>query len=174
MSRMGEDMTFGQDGTGYATEGTGYSDDELAALRPLTAESSASTDVPRLAKPTALDIIDAYPEPDRTLAQQVHAIVRAHAPQLVASTWRGMPAYTHDGAVVCFFSGASQSRERYASLVFTGSARLDEGSMWPTAFALTDMTPETTSRIASLVRLACGIGEQGDAGESRPRGRASE
>src|SRR5690606_23408056 len=81
------------------------------------------------------------PEPDRTLAGRLHAIVTANAPEFTPRLWYGMPAYAKGGKVVCFFQGASKCRTRYATLGFNDSANLDDGTMWPTAFALTELTP---------------------------------
>src|SRR5690606_19534089 len=94
------------------------------------------------------------PEPDRTLAGRLHAIVTATAPELAPRTWYGMPAYAKGGKVVCFFQGASKFKTRYATLGFNDSANLDDGTMWPTAFALTELTPDTEARIAELVKKA--------------------
>ena len=78
------------------------------------------------------------PEPDRALAQRLHAIITASAPALSPKTWYGMPAYAKDGKIVCFFQAAEKSKSRYATFGFDGAARLDEGAMWPVAFALTE------------------------------------
>lgn len=94
---------------------------------------------------------------DRVLAERIHTIVRENAPALSPKTWYGMPAYADsDGKVVCFFQPAQKFKYRYATLGFNEAARLDEGNMWPTAFALTRLTPEDEKRIAALVRRATG------------------
>lgn len=94
--------------------------------------------------------------PDRVLAERVHAIVIATAPSLSPKTWYGMPAYAKDGKVVCFFQSAQKFNARYATLGFSDQAKLDDGAMWPTAFALTEMSPEIEARIGELVQRAVG------------------
>ena len=94
------------------------------------------------------------PEPDRALATRVHAIVMAAAPQLVPRTWYGMPAYSKDGDVVCFFQPASKFKARYATLGFSDKANLDEGEMWPTSFAIVELTAADEARVAALVAQA--------------------
>jgi uncharacterized protein YdhG (YjbR/CyaY superfamily) len=94
------------------------------------------------------------PESDRAMADGVHAIVRANAPDLSPKTWYGMPAYAMDGKVVCFFKAASKFNERYATFGFNEAANLDEGEMWPTSFALTKLTAADEKKIAALVRKA--------------------
>jgi len=91
---------------------------------------------------------------DRKLAKRVHEIVRATAPGLVPRTWYGMPAYTKDGNVVCFFQNAGKFKARYSTLGFNDRAKLDAGEMWPVAFALTALTPATEKKIAALVKKA--------------------
>jgi uncharacterized protein YdhG (YjbR/CyaY superfamily) len=93
---------------------------------------------------------------DRVLAEQVHEIVRAAAPDLAPKLWYGMPAYARDGKVVCFFQSAQKFKSRYATLGFSDQARLDEGTLWPTAYALTELTAATEVRIAELLRSAAG------------------
>ncbi|QKV90760.1 DUF1801 domain-containing protein [Streptomyces sp. NA02950] len=91
---------------------------------------------------------------DRSMAERVHAIVKANAPVLAPKLWYGMPAYALDGKVVCFFQSAAKFKARYATLGFNDPAKLDEGSMWATAFALTEVTAEVEARIATLVKQA--------------------
>ncbi|MFD6371505.1 iron chaperone, partial [Streptomyces roseolus] len=91
---------------------------------------------------------------DRVLAEGVHALVKRVAPELAAKTWYGMPAYAKDGKVVLFFQSAAKFKARYATLGFNDSAALDDGDMWPTAFALTTLTPEVEARIETLVKRA--------------------
>ena len=93
-------------------------------------------------------------EPDRTLAERLHALVKEHAPSLTSRTWYGMPAYAKDGKVLCFFQPAEKFGARYATLGFNDVAHLDDGAMWPTAFALTALTPENEARISDLLRKA--------------------
>ena len=94
------------------------------------------------------------PKADRDMAKKIHALVKAAAPGLVPRTWYGMPAYTKDGKVVCFFQNASKFKARYATLGFNDSANLDKGAMWPTAFALTELTPAEEKKITALVKRA--------------------
>jgi len=94
------------------------------------------------------------PQSDRALAERIHAIVKASAPDLSPKTWYGMPAYARDGSVVCFFQSARKFKTRYATLGFSDKANLDDGHMWPTAFALKDLTAEDEARIAALVKQA--------------------
>lgn len=96
------------------------------------------------------------PEPDRSIAERIHAIIKASAPSLAPKTWYGMPAYAKDGKVVCFFTPASKFNARYATLGFNDAANLDEGNMWPTSFALKELTPAEEARIAALVKKAVG------------------
>ena len=103
-----------------------------------------------------LATIEQMPEPDRTMARRIHAIIKSNAPELSPRLWYGMPAYAKTGAVVCFFQGAQKFKTRYATLGFTDKANLDEGSMWPVAFALKDLTAAEEARIAALVKKAVG------------------
>jgi uncharacterized protein YdhG (YjbR/CyaY superfamily) len=100
--------------------------------------------------------IAAMEEPDRAMATRLHAIVRSSAPSLLPKTWYGMPAYARDGEVVCFFQSAQKFKSRYATFGFSDKARLDEGAMWPTSFALTKLTRADEARIAALVKKAVG------------------
>ena len=95
-------------------------------------------------------------EPDRSLGQRLHAIIRANAPSLTPRTWYGMPAYARGSDVVCFFRGREKFQERYMTLGFNDSATLDTGTLWPVYFALTELTDDEVARIASLVRKAVG------------------
>ena len=135
----------------------GFSDFEKAAVkeraRELKAEARANKD--RAAgEQAALAKIAEMAEPDRVIAERIHAIITANAPDLVPKTWYGMPAYARDGKVVCFFQGADKFKARYATLGFNDAAHLDDGAMWPTAFALTEVTPAIEERIIELVRKA--------------------
>ncbi len=93
-------------------------------------------------------------EPDRTMAERLHALIKASAPALSPRTWYGMPAYARDGQVVCFFQSAQKFKTRYATLGFSDKANLDEGDMWPTAFALKELTAALEARLAALVKKA--------------------
>jgi len=94
------------------------------------------------------------PEPDRSMAGRIHEIIKANAPSLSPKTWYGMPAYARDGNVICFFQDASKFKARYATLGFSDKANLDEGAMWPTSFALKELTPEVEAKIVALVKKA--------------------
>ena len=93
-------------------------------------------------------------EPDRTMATRLHAIIKASAPALSPKTWYGMPAYARDGKIVCFFQSAQKFNTRYATLGFNDSANLDEGALWPVAFALKELTAAEEARISALVKKA--------------------
>lgn len=139
---------------------TGLSAEERAAVRErareLRAEARAGKN--RQAGEAAVRAkIAELPEPDRTMAERIHALVTAAAPQLLPKTWYGMPAYANeDGAVVCYFTPASKFGSRYATFGFNDAAKLDDGNMWPTAFALTALTQREEARIAELVKRAVG------------------
>ena len=98
-------------------------------------------------------------ESDRALAKRIHAVVKASAPDLTPTTWYGMPAYSKNGKVVCFFQSAQKFKTRYATLGFSDRADLDDGSMWPTSFALTELTAADEARIAALVKKSVSRGE---------------
>lgn len=100
--------------------------------------------------------IAAMPEPDRGLGQRLHEIIKASAPALSPRLWYGMPAYARDGKVVCFFQSAEKFKTRYATLGFMHEAKLDDGAMWPTAFALRELTAAEDARISALVKKAVG------------------
>jgi len=119
-------------------------EDQKAAARGLEGETAL------LAK------IAAMREPDRGMAKRIHAIVKASAPTLSPTTWYGMPAWAKDGKAVCFFQDAAKFKARYATLGFNDTASLDDGAMWPIAFALKEWTPATEARIGALVKKAAG------------------
>jgi uncharacterized protein YdhG (YjbR/CyaY superfamily) len=104
----------------------------------------------------ALDAIAAMPDADRVIAERIHAIVSRVAPQLLARTWYGMPAYADGKAVVCFFQGAAKFGSRYATFGFNDAARLDDGDLWPVSFAIVNWTEAVEERIEGLVRTAVG------------------
>jgi uncharacterized protein YdhG (YjbR/CyaY superfamily) len=103
-----------------------------------------------------LAAIAAMPEPYRAIGERLHTIIRASAPALTPRLWYGMPAYARDGKVVCFFRGADKFKERYMTFGFDDTAKLDEGRMWPVAFALTELTAAEEVKIAALVKKAAG------------------
>jgi uncharacterized protein YdhG (YjbR/CyaY superfamily) len=137
---------------------TGWTDEEKAAMktraRELKAEERAQKD--RAAgERDVLAAIAEMPEPDRAMAERIHAIVKSSAPALSPKTWYGMPAYANkDGKVVCFFTAAAKFGSRYASFAFNDDAKLDEGAMWPVAFALKELTAAAEAKIAALVKKA--------------------
>ena len=98
--------------------------------------------------------IAALPQPDRAMGERLHAIIKASAPDLAPRTWYGMPAYAKDGNVVCFFQSAQKFKTRYATLGFSDQSRLDDGDMWPTAFALKELTDTVETKIAALIKKA--------------------
>lgn len=101
-----------------------------------------------------LAVIAEMPEPDRAIAERLHATIVASAPDLTPKLWYGQPAYAKGGKVVCFFRGAAIDGERYLSLGFSGAAHLDDGNFWPTAYAITELTAADTKKIAALVKRA--------------------
>ncbi len=101
-----------------------------------------------------LSSIASMPEPYRAMGERIHAIIRANAPSLTPRVWYGMPAYAKDGKIVCFFRGGQKFKERYMTLGFNDAANLDEGNMWPIAFALTELTAAEEARIGALVKKA--------------------
>ena len=137
-----------------------FTDEEIAAMkeraRELKEEADANRDKSEGEK-AALAKIAEMPDPDRAMAIRLQAIIKASAPALSPKTWYGMPAYVNnDGKVVCFFQSAHKFKSRYATLGFTDTANLDEGGMWPTAFALKALTATEEKRIAALVKKAVG------------------
>lgn len=136
----------------------GFSAEERAAMRERAREQRAEARADRSRADGERDLlakIAELPEPDRTLAERIHAIVTASAPHLVPKTWYGMPAYANnDGKVICFFTPASKFKERYATFGFNAAAHLDDGNMWPTSFALKALTAAEEARISALVKQA--------------------
>jgi uncharacterized protein YdhG (YjbR/CyaY superfamily) len=135
----------------------GFTAEERAAMkaraRELKAEARASKNRAD-GERDLLAAIAAMPGPDRALAERIHALVTASAPDLWPKTWYGMPAYGKDGKVVCFFKSADKFKSRYATLGFSDQANLDDGAMWPTEFALKELTAADEARIATLVQKA--------------------
>ncbi|MEN0129139.1 MAG: DUF1801 domain-containing protein [Brevundimonas sp.] len=131
--------------------------EERAAMKELAAEVRASkSKTPADGTADLLAKVAQMPDDDRVLAEKIHAIVSEVAPSLQPKTWYGMPAYAKDGKVVLFFQPASKFKARYSTLGFNDSASLDDGSMWPTSFALTTLTAADEKRIAALVAQAAG------------------
>jgi uncharacterized protein YdhG (YjbR/CyaY superfamily) len=152
--------------SGSTTSGkasTGFSEDERAAMRERAQElkkqarrgsaaSKADGESDVLAK------IAEMPDADRAMATRLHAAIKASVPSLMPRTWYGMPAYAKDGKVLCFFQGAGKFKSRYATFGFSDEANLDEGAMWPTSYALTELTDAEEARISALVKKAAGRG----------------
>jgi uncharacterized protein YdhG (YjbR/CyaY superfamily) len=142
---------------GKASEG--FTEEERAAMKERAAElKAAARRGPRAGKADGehdvLAKIAEMPEPDRVMAERLHVIIKASAPALSPRTWYGMPAYALDGKVVCFFQSAQKFKTRYATFGFSDAANLDEGAMWPTAFALKKLTAAEEARIGALVKKA--------------------
>ena len=137
----------------------GFTDEERAAMKERAQELKAEARRgPRADKAdgesAVLAKIAEMQGPDRVMAMRLHAIIKASAPTLSPKTWYGMPAYAKDGKVVCFFQSAQKFNSRYATLGFSDTANLDEGAMWPTYFALTELTATEEARIDALVKKA--------------------
>jgi uncharacterized protein YdhG (YjbR/CyaY superfamily) len=142
-----------------ATKFEGFTDEERGAMKERAQELKAAARRGPRGKTAdeesaVLAKIAELPEPDRAMAERLHAVIKASAPALSPKLWYGMPAYAKDGKVVCFFQSAQKFKSRYATLGFNDAANLDEGAMWPTAFALTGLTPAVEARIGALVTKA--------------------
>ncbi len=129
----------------------GLTDEEIAAMKERIQELNADE---AEAEKTVLAKIAKMPEPDRVIGKRLHAIIRASAPALVPRLWYGMPAYSKDGKIICFFQDANKFKARYATIGFSDKANLDEGAMWPTSFALKKLTATEEAKIVSLVKKA--------------------
>ena len=142
-----------------AKKSKGFTDEERAAMKERAQEMKAEARRGSRAgkadgESDVLAKIAEMAEPDRAMAKRLHAIVKASAPGLSPKTWYGMPAYAKDGKVVCFFQAADKFNSRYATFGFNDDAHLDDGAMWPTSFALTELTAADEARIAALVKKA--------------------
>jgi uncharacterized protein YdhG (YjbR/CyaY superfamily) len=131
----------------------GFTDEERAAMKERARELKAEKDKAD-GESDVLAKIAEMPIPDRAIAKRLHAIVKANAPELSPRTWYGMPAYARDGKVVCYFRDAGKFKDRYATFGFNDAANLDEGRMWPVAFALTELTAAEEKKIGALVKKA--------------------
>jgi len=131
----------------------GFTPEERAAMKERARELKAATTREEGERDVLAKIAE-MPDPDRAMAERIHAIVKASAPDLSPRTWYGMPAYARDGKVVCFFQSAEKFKSRYATFGFNDVANLDDGAMWPTAFALKELAPADEERIAALVKQA--------------------
>lgn len=140
----------------------GFTAEERAAMAERAKELKAASGRGKRADKAAdeasavLAKLAELPEPDRVLGERLHALITSSAPSLAPKLWYGMPAYARDGKVLCFFQAASKFGARYATFGFNDGARLDDGGMWPTAFALTELTAEDEARIVALVKQAVG------------------
>ena len=152
--------TSKSDAQGNTTDGEtakGFTDEERSAMKERAKELKAEARGARAKADGESDVlakIAEMPAPDRTMAERLHAIVKASAPDLTPKTWYGMPAYAKNGKVVCFFQSADKFGSRYATLGFSDQANLDDGALWPTSFALKELTEAAEARIAALVKQA--------------------
>lgn len=134
-----------------------FTDDERLAMRERAKELRAAAHADKAdMEGEVLAKIAEMPEPDRILGERLHAIIRTSAPSLAPRLWYGMPAYAKEGKVLCFFQCANKFKSRYAMLGFSDQARLDDGDMWPTYYALTRLTAGDEARVAALVKRAVG------------------
>jgi uncharacterized protein YdhG (YjbR/CyaY superfamily) len=145
--------------TASGKKSKGFTDEERAAMKERSRElKAAARRGPRADKAdgesAVLAKIAEMPAPDRAMAKRLHAIIKASAPALSPKTWYGMPAYAKDGKVVCYFQSAQKFKSRYATFGFNDAANLDEGAMWPTSFALKELTAAEEKRISALVKKA--------------------
>ena len=139
------------------TTATGFTDEERAAMKERARELKAEARMTKnraAGESAVLAKIAEMPQPDRAMAERLHAIITATAPALWPRTWYGMPAYAKEGKVVCFFQSAQKFNSRYSTFGFQDAANLDEGNMWPTSFALKELTAAEEARIAALVKQA--------------------
>ena len=135
----------------------GFTKEEQAAMKERAKELKAEERVNKKKEEGEKDLLEKIAEmsePDQSMARRLHEIITENAPDLWPKTWYGMPAYARDGKVVCFFQSAEKFNARYATFGFNDAAMLDEGSMWPTAFALKELTPADEARIGALVKKA--------------------
>jgi uncharacterized protein YdhG (YjbR/CyaY superfamily) len=140
-----------------AHKSKGFTDDERAAMKERVQELKAEARASKGKADGESDLLAKIAEmqgPDRGMAMRLHDIIKASTPSLSPKTWYGMPAYAKDGKVVCFFQSAQKFNARYATFGFSDTANLDEGAMWPTSFALKDLTATEEARISALVRKA--------------------
>ena len=159
MSPKKETQKSAKSTTATNKKSKGFTDEERAAMKERAKELKAEARRGARAdqadgESDVLAKIAEMPEPDRAMAKRLHAIIKASAPALSPKTWYGMPAYAKDGKVVCFFQSAQKFKSRYATFGFSDEANLDEGAMWPTSFALKELTATEEARISALVKKA--------------------
>lgn len=150
-------MNQGKNTTAIGKTSKGFTDEERAAMKEraqeLKAEARANKNKAD-GENAVLAKIAEMPEPERAMAKRLHSIIKTSAPALTPKTWYGMPAYAKDGKVVCFFQSAQKFNTRYATLGFSDAANLDEGALWPTSFALKELTAAEEAKISALVKKA--------------------
>jgi len=146
-SSMNTTRQPGKRDTGKASGG--FTNEERAAMRERAKEIKAAA-----GEDEVLAKIAEMPDPDRRLAERLHALITANTPELSPRTWYGMPAYAKDGAIVCHFQPAAKFKTRYAMLGFSDKAKLDDGTMWPAYFALMELTPADEEKVAALLKQA--------------------
>ena len=139
-----------------AKKAKGFTAEERAAMRERARELKAAAGGKADGEADVLAKIAEMSEPERAMAQRLHDLIKSSAPALAPRTWYGMPAYAKDGKVVCFFQSAEKFNARYATFGFSDAANLDEGAMWPTSFALKELTAAAEARIGALVKRAVG------------------
>lgn len=152
-----KDMQEPEKSAASGAKSDGFTAEERAAMKERAKELKAEERANKNRAEGESDVlakIAEMPEHDRSMAERVHAIIKASAPHLWPKTWYGMPAYARDGKIVCFFQSAHKFGARYATLGFNDTANLDEGAMWPTAFALKELTDVEEARISALVKRA--------------------
>jgi uncharacterized protein YdhG (YjbR/CyaY superfamily) len=157
MSQKKETQKSAKNSTANNKKSKGFTAEERAAMKNRAKELKAEERTNKNkaeGESAALAAIAEMTEPDRTMAERLHTIIKANAPDLWPKTWYGMPAYARDGKVVCFFQSAQKFNARYATFGFSDEANLDEGAMWPTSFALKELTATEEARIAALVKKA--------------------
>jgi uncharacterized protein YdhG (YjbR/CyaY superfamily) len=159
MSPKGETQKSAKRATPTNKKSKGFTDDERAAMKERAQELKTEGRGGRRADPAdgesdALAKIAEMPEPDRAMAMRLHTIIKTSAPILSPKTWYGMPAYAKDGKVFCFFQSAQKFKSRYATFGFSDEANIDDGAMWPTSFALKELTATEEAKISALVMKA--------------------
>ena len=150
---MKDTQKSGKSTTATKKKAEGFTDEERAAIKERVRETKAVADKAD-GESALLASIAAMPKPDRAMAERLHAVIKASAPALSPRLWYGMPAYAKDGKVVCFFQPAQKFKTRYATFGFNDAAQLDEGTIWPVAFALKQLTAAEEPRIGALVKKA--------------------
>jgi uncharacterized protein YdhG (YjbR/CyaY superfamily) len=152
-----KDTTKKKATAGKGASSTVWTDEERAAMQEHAREMKRAKSKKADGEADLLAKVAELPEPDKSMAEKIHALVKEVAPELKPRTWYGMPAWANaDGKVICFFTPASKFKERYASFGFNADAKLDEGTMWPTAWALTEITPQAEKQIRDLVKRSVG------------------